>query len=278
MESEISVAEQNKNNFTVLWVSLICLAFSAYIYFQYIGLDTRMKGIEEKQALEITKSLTQIIEERNTLSERYSEAIQLEITKENIPVFKELRLKIRDNRTKGIESWHKTQKEFYLRGGQFVDAIKRKEIEENLRMESNLEENEKFFERQEAERVAKLNESRVTECEQYSEFVPIGVNLGVLSDEEYAKIFNGFQNTQVSVFQRNPFGNGFADWFCFRSQIHNRIACEFFQECYFHTFWSVCKEPMLLQYIIHGKSMNNLAKMVGINFAFHKQFCVVLLR
>lgn len=148
-------------------------------------------GLEETKALEITNGLKQIIEERNALSERYAEAIQLEITKENIPLFKELRLKIRDNRTKGIENWHKTQKEFYLRGGQFVDAIKRKESEENLRMESNLEENEKFFERQEAWRVAKLNKSRVFECEQYSEFVPIGVNLGSLSDDEYAKIFNG---------------------------------------------------------------------------------------
>ena len=39
---------------------------------------------------------------------------KLEITEENLPVFKELRLKIRDNRTKGIEKWHKLNKAFFL--------------------------------------------------------------------------------------------------------------------------------------------------------------------
>ncbi len=53
MESEISIAEQSKNNFTVLFVSLICLAFCAFVFFQYIGLNKRMKDIEETKELQL---------------------------------------------------------------------------------------------------------------------------------------------------------------------------------------------------------------------------------
>jgi len=92
----------------------------------------------------------------------------MEITAENIPVFKELRLKIRDNRTKGIEKWHKAEKEYFLRGGQFVDAVKRKEVLENERMEENLESNEKHFERLEQERINRLAAERKLECDKFN--------------------------------------------------------------------------------------------------------------
>lgn len=123
-------------------------------------IDHKEFGLEEKQATEIVSGLNQILEERKVLSEMYSEVINLEITEENLIKFRELRLKIRDNRTKGIQVWHKVNKEFYLRGGQFVDAIKNKEIAENERMESNLEQNENHFERMEKERKHALNEER----------------------------------------------------------------------------------------------------------------------
>ena len=148
-------------------------------------------GLDEKKAVEITSGLTQILEERKTLSEMYSEVINLEITKENLDKFRELRLKIRDNRTKGIEQWHKVNKEFYLRGGQFVDAIKKKEIAENERMESNLMENEKFFERQEEKRIEELKIKRVELCQLYSEFIPLSIDLGSLSDEDFNNLLNG---------------------------------------------------------------------------------------
>jgi colicin import membrane protein len=148
-------------------------------------------GLDEKKAVEITSGLTQILEERKTLTEMYSEVINLEITKENLDKFRELRLKIRDNRTKGIEKWHKSNKEFWLRGGQFVDAIKNKEIAENERMENNLMENEKFFERLEAKRIEELKIQRAELCQLYSEFIPLSVDLGTLSDEDFNNLLNG---------------------------------------------------------------------------------------
>lgn len=153
--------------------------------------DHKQFGLEEQKASEITSGLNQILEERAILESSYSEVILLEITKENLSKFRELRLKIRDNRTKGIQSWHKVNKEFYLRGGQFVDAIKNKEVELNERMENALEENEKFFERQEAERIEKLKQQRVLECTPFQDFIPFGVDLGILEEESYLSILNG---------------------------------------------------------------------------------------
>lgn len=101
-------------------------------------IDPKDFQIEESKAVEITSGLQTILAERQILETSYVDVIGLEITEGNIPTFKELRLKIRDNRTKGIEQWHKANKDFYLRGGQFVNAIKRKEVLVNEQMEEKL--------------------------------------------------------------------------------------------------------------------------------------------
>jgi len=141
-------------------------------------------GLDEKQAETITNGLRQILKEREVLEAQYSEVIKSEICEENIPMFKELRLKIRDNRTKGINNWHKTNKEFYLRGGQFVDAIKRKESEVNERMEDNLLSNETHFEKLEAERIDKLRTERTNALLSFGvENIPSG--LGEMQNDVY---------------------------------------------------------------------------------------------
>lgn len=126
-------------------------------------------GLEPKQAADITKSLSTILEERGILVEAYKDVVSLEISQENLSTFKALRLQIRDNRTKGIEKWHKTNKAYFLTGGRFVDAIKNKEVAENERMESKLMEAEKHFENLEIERVKKLNKERIDLVKPYLE-------------------------------------------------------------------------------------------------------------
>lgn len=148
-------------------------------------------GIEESKATELIGNLPQIKGERQILEQMYEQVILLDIEDKNTSKkAKELRLKIKENRTKGIEVWHKTSKDFFLKGGQFVDAIKRLEIAVNQRMEENLEQIEKHFEIKEAKRKQELSELRIAELELYSDFVPMGINFGELSDEEYKKIFN----------------------------------------------------------------------------------------
>lgn len=149
-------------------------------------------GIEESKALEITGNLPQIVAERSAMETQFDEVVRMDIEDKNTSlVARELRLKIRDNRTKGIEVWHKTTKDFFLKGGQFVDAIKRKEIAVNERMEDALEQIEKHAQIKEAQRKESLKNARLIELEIYKEFVPMGINLGELSDDEYAKVFNG---------------------------------------------------------------------------------------
>lgn len=128
---------------------------------QLVLVDPKEYGLEEKKALELTSGLTTILTERETLKNAYIDVIDLEINEDNLEVFKELRLKIRDNRTKGIEKWHKVTKDFFLSGGRFIDSIKNKESLENERMESALLEKEKHFENLEKARLKAIHEERV---------------------------------------------------------------------------------------------------------------------
>lgn len=117
-------------------------------------------GVKEDQAKDLTTGLISVKAERELLIEAYEDVITLEVTEENISTFKELRLKIRDNRTKGIEPWHKASKAFFLAGGKFCDAIKNKEILINTDMESKLMDAEKYFENLEKERINELTKER----------------------------------------------------------------------------------------------------------------------
>lgn len=128
---------------------------------QIIIINPKEFGLEETKALELTSGLTTILTERETLKNAYLDVIDLELSNENLPIFKELRLKIVKNRTQGIEKWHKVNKEFFLTGGRFVDAVKNKEIAENERMESNLLEKEKHFENLEKERLKAVHLERI---------------------------------------------------------------------------------------------------------------------
>ena len=149
-------------------------------------------GIEENKATELIGNLPQLQNERNALEKQYNEVIKMDIeSHETTKLARELRLKIRDNRTKGINVWHKTTKDVFLRAGQFIDALKNKEVAVNERMESNLEEIEKYAENKERERIELLRKERSNELEIYSEFVPFGIDLGALSDNDYINLLNG---------------------------------------------------------------------------------------
>ena len=118
-------------------------------------------GLEVEKANELTVGLKVVKAEREFLIKEFEEVAKLELIEENLPKFKELRLRIVKNRTQGINKWHKTNKEFFLTGGKFVDAIKNKENAINEQMEERLMSAEKHFENLEKERIAKLQAERV---------------------------------------------------------------------------------------------------------------------
>jgi len=149
-------------------------------------------GIEDKKAVELIGNLPQIKEERAILEQQYSQVITMDIEdKETAKLARELRLQIQKNRTQGINVWHKTAKDFFLKGGQFVDAIKRLETDVNERMENTLEEIEKHQERKEQLRLDEVENERKLKLEPYAEFVPFGANIRNISDEDFEKLLNG---------------------------------------------------------------------------------------
>jgi len=141
-------------------------------------------GIELAKAQEMTSGLSTTIAEREVLKNAYVDVIALEINAENLPTFKELRLKIVKNRTQGIEKWHKTNKAFYLAGGRFVDAVKNKEVLINEEMEEKLLEAEKYFENLEKEAKRILNEKRIEIIRPFVEDV-FGLDFSDFSDENF---------------------------------------------------------------------------------------------
>lgn len=149
-------------------------------------------GIEMSKAKDLIGNLPQITSERDELAKQYDEVIKMDIDNPATQkAARELRLRIKDNRTKGLVVWHKTTKDYYLKAGQFVDAIKRKEEAVNTRMEDNLEKIEKHLEIKRQQLVQELRTKRAAEISQYKEFVPMAIDLGTISDEEYTKVFNG---------------------------------------------------------------------------------------
>lgn len=127
-------------------------------------------GIEKTKAKELYGNLPQLKVERDELEKQFNEVIKMDIeSPETWKQARELRLLIQKNRTQGINVWHKTTKDFFLKGGQFVDAIKRKEIAINERMERDLEEIEKYEEIQRQKRLAEIQEKRVAKLLPYLE-------------------------------------------------------------------------------------------------------------
>lgn len=127
-------------------------------------------GLEETKANELIGNLPQIISERNELEKQFDEVIKLDIEDlETTTRARELRLLIQKNRTQGINVWHKTTKDFFLKGGQFVDAIKRKEVAVNERMENDLTQIEKHYEIKEQKRLEDLQAERVELLSPYVE-------------------------------------------------------------------------------------------------------------
>ena len=158
-------------------------------------------GLEEKQEHEIKKGLSTIKKERESLIESFENVIQEEISEENIPMFKALRLQIRDNRTKGIESWHTENKAYFLAGGRFVDSIKNKEVLINKRMEESLMSCEKHYEIQEENRLKDLQSQReglisefLFEGEEHREYAK-------MDDELWKAIFESKKKSHLELLE-----------------------------------------------------------------------------
>lgn len=103
---------------------------------------------------------------------------------------REARLALRAIRV-DADKKRKSLKEESLRYGKAVQGVYNV-IEYLIKpIEKHLEEQEKFVEIQEAKRKAELKAQREVELAPYSEFLPVGLNLEDMSDEDYNKLLSG---------------------------------------------------------------------------------------
>jgi hypothetical protein len=136
-------------------------------------------GIDKTAAKELVDGLTTTLAERDILKKAYLELLKLEVTKDNLTVFKDLRLKILRNRTQGIEVWRENKKRFFLTGGNFVDATAKMYKDENSIWESKLMDAEKTFENIEKALLLELQTARANLISPY---------LGDADERDYTKL------------------------------------------------------------------------------------------
>jgi hypothetical protein len=149
-------------------------------------------GIEESKASELQGNLPQLLAERDQLKSQYDALMLADIElPETAKQAKELRKLVKDNRTKGIEVWHRNAKEFFLRGGQFIDAKKKKECDINLLWEENLEKIEKHQELQEKARIADLQAQREALLTPYEVANLSTLQLGTMPQETFDLFLQG---------------------------------------------------------------------------------------
>ena len=152
--------------------------------------DPSKYGLQEKEANKLTKDLSTIILERDLLAKQYAEIIQKELSNEVLEEARDIRMKLVKVRTQGINKWHKANKAYFKAGGDYVDAIKRKELVPVESMEITLKEIEDYYENQEKERVLKIKEEREAAVAPYIEEGDLdGMNLGEMSEDIWDSVF-----------------------------------------------------------------------------------------
>jgi colicin import membrane protein len=161
-----------------------------------VVVDPTSYGVEPSKAQELIGNLPQITQERDQMADQYDEVVRMNIEDpKTMKLAKELRLRLRKNRTQGINVWHRTTKNFFLKGGQFVDAIKNREAAINERMEAGLEEIEKHLETLEKIHIQNLQDERTEMLKKFVEDTS-NLQLGTMDDD----VFEAYYTAKMQAF------------------------------------------------------------------------------
>jgi len=145
-------------------------------------------GLSQESVTTIEQAFIPKIIERDALIYFYEQVINQEITPELCKQAKEVRLKLVKVRT-GIADVHKSQKNFFLQAGKFVDSWKNKETIPVEQMEEKLKEIETYYERIEEKRIKDLEFERTELLRPYVDFIPAG--LGIFEQNTFEKYLAG---------------------------------------------------------------------------------------
>lgn len=161
------------------------------------GNENQLLQIIQKSDLDQSKSqilLDKFSEYFKIAAEWEKKASELIVTsadqKVEIKMASEGRKFLKEKRV-AIEHTRVSLKEASLREGQTIDAIAK--ILKNLiePIEEDLSKKEKFIEIQEAKKKEELRIFRTQEVVHYAQFIPYGIDLSAISEEDYGKLLNG---------------------------------------------------------------------------------------
>lgn len=160
-----------------------------------IKIDPKEYGLTDVTAKQIRQQFEPMLQKMEELETEFNSVVNLPIgEKKTSEKAKELRLKYVKVRT-GTAEIHKQQKEFYLKGGKFVDGWKNAQIFASEGKEKKLEEIEKYLENLEKARIEKLNEERTALILQYinpEDVIPYGIM--------QADVWDAYYNAKVKAF------------------------------------------------------------------------------
>jgi hypothetical protein len=154
--------------------------------------------INKTMAVDLAKGLPSIIKEREMLLSQVDAILILD--KDDPSTAKkaaELRKQIKSNRTQGFEKWRKTTKEVYLRAGQFIDALGKREIMINEQAEGQLEAIERHAENLERQRIEAI---QVERKKLVSVYVADDFSYPDLSNMDQ-EVFEAYLSTKKSSFE-----------------------------------------------------------------------------
>lgn len=146
-------------------------------------------GLEETKAQEIQATFTPMLEKMTALEKEYNLIVKKDISEEVCMEARALRFEYRDVRT-GTAKIHKKLKDFYLKGGRFVDGWKNAQLMASQGMESALKEIENHYENIEIERIAKLQEERIELLHKYEPEMNVP-SLGEMEEAVWNNYING---------------------------------------------------------------------------------------
>lgn len=119
-----------------------------------------MNDITIVKETEMQLGLQTTLDQRTLLRYEFDEVSKLELTSENEPLFRELRLKWAKNRTKGVNDWHKKGKAVSLAVGKWYDAKKNELNREGEEIEALLLSSENHAANVRLEKLKAINDKR----------------------------------------------------------------------------------------------------------------------
>ncbi len=159
-----------------------------------VKIDHKEYGLEASKAKEIQSVFLPMLDKMVELESEYNEIVKLPIGFETCEKAKAVRLKYVKVRTE-TKAIHKKAKEFYLKGGRFVDGWKNAQLFASEGIEETLLGIEKHFERQEEARKEDLAAERLVLLEPYEEDTEF-LDLGEMPENVWDKYFTGVKATK----------------------------------------------------------------------------------